>query len=610
MAYADAIHDFSKWIRISNFKQILDDSLPGVITDPPLTDMETNILRNAVAVYPMSRLRGSANELFRQLGGTSSTPIAIVCDSTGPSTLIQELNRVTDGQVFFIKNREVFNDPGKSLTHVLRTTPNFRVLYDAFPGKMVYPRYTERSSKHILHSTFDVELYLQNKNTTCVMKHEGVVIEVENTNTTNSVNKIVGRIEDVYDFTRNAVKHPEHLHTRIIQSCFLRKRAGDWLQILSTFDKRRPYIDANGTPTSIENAIVYFCSHDRLAVAVALHYNANCIYYQSSHSEMRMFEPTARMLPPYIELSHFTDPVRIADAKQTIQNGFDTMKMIDEMFIPILTGVTEPTLHSAIDAALQYRAALNDFLTLHTYSTMAKAYLENHTQALFESTDAKQIITQCVQSVKELSTKYMGYDIESRRIPDARLREMELTFEGPDSQKDLFYGGSLFALLLNTNFPIFREFVYRAIDILSGCDNILVKSYYSVFSSMYGFDGPQSGGGILQSRFQQLGELLLLQLTRHPYNTQSIYISATHYIELDDDGLCRRMLEFLLTQGIVIPAYISYKNHIPSLSAMPVNKTRRYRAAIAAPTTARRRHTRRRRTARRTRRMRKISLSN
>lgn len=438
LAYTDAIHDFSNSYISSHFKEILKSSLPTRFNEyASYKNIEDHMLHHAKVEYPTTRLHGSANELFRQLGGTSSTPIAIVCDSTGPSTLIQELNGVTDGQVFFIKNREVFNDPGKSLTRVLRTTPYFKVLYDAFPGKTIYPRYTEISTKHILHSTFDVELYLHNKNTTCVMKHDGVVIEVENTNTTNSVDKIVRRLQDVYDFTRNAVKFPEDLHTRIVQSCFLRKRAGDWLQILSTFDKRRPYIDANGTPTSIENAIVYFCSEDRLAVAVALHYNANCIYYQSSHSEMRIFEPTARMIPPYIELSHFTDPIRIAAAKQTIQNGFDTMNMIDEMFLPILTNVSEGTLHGAIDAALQYRVALNDFLTLHTYSTFAQAYLENHTQALFESADAKQIITHCVQSVNELGTKYMGYDIESRRIPDARLVEMDLTFEGPDSQKDL-----------------------------------------------------------------------------------------------------------------------------------------------------------------------------
>lgn len=138
--------------------------------------------------------------------------------------------------------------------------------------------------------------------------------------------------------------------------------------------------------------------------------------------------------------------------------------------------------------------------------------------------------------------------------------------------------------------------MYSAIDIISRRDNILVKSYYSLFSSIHGFDGPQNGGGILQSRFEQLGKLLLLQLTRHPYNTRSIYMSDSHYIELDDDGLCTRMLEFLVTQGIFIPAYISYKNRIP---------TRKYRSVIAAPTTARRYPTRRRRTARRTWRMHK-----
>lgn len=278
LAYADAVHDFASALpAFQQFKQILQASLPGLIDEYSTSNNEAELLHLAKRAYPMTRLQGSANELFRQLGGTASTPIAIVCDSVSPSPFIRILNRVTDGQVFFVKNREVYNDPGKVLIHRIYDTEHFKCIYDAFPGKVIYPRYTDDSPKQILHSKFDVEMYIHGENSTCVMKHDGDVIEVENINTTNSIYEITQRLNDVYDFARSAVNPPEAFHTKIVQSCFLRKRAGDWLQALSTFDKRRAYTDARGVPVSLQNAIVYFCSGDQIAVATGLHYNANCI---------------------------------------------------------------------------------------------------------------------------------------------------------------------------------------------------------------------------------------------------------------------------------------------------------------------------------------------
>jgi hypothetical protein len=67
-----------------------------------------------------------------------------------------------------------------------------------------------------------------------------------------------------------------------------------------------------------------------------------------------------------IEPAFFTRVESIAVAKRILQNGLDTMQFMDELFLPILTDVTGATLHAALDAALQYRVYLNDFLTLQT----------------------------------------------------------------------------------------------------------------------------------------------------------------------------------------------------------------------------------------------------
>ena len=79
LAYCDAIHDFGAVAR--TFKPDIAASLPGEITE--LTGEEEALDKAAMYSETLAHIGAEIpDEIFQNLGGTSTRPVAIVCDSS------------------------------------------------------------------------------------------------------------------------------------------------------------------------------------------------------------------------------------------------------------------------------------------------------------------------------------------------------------------------------------------------------------------------------------------------------------------------------------------------------------------------------------------------
>jgi hypothetical protein len=108
LAYLDAVHDFGNIAEI--YSSDLLDSLPGYkIT---IKDEEEALDNASDFAETLSYLEGSTpNQLFVALGGSSTSPVAIICDASFCVDLIDILKTNNIGKLYFVKNRETENDP-------------------------------------------------------------------------------------------------------------------------------------------------------------------------------------------------------------------------------------------------------------------------------------------------------------------------------------------------------------------------------------------------------------------------------------------------------------------------------------------------------------------
>lgn len=113
LAYLDAEHDFGPGPTRKVFS-VIQESLPGFI------QILDGSAENAALTYATEKTGRvfsnltltNPNNTYRSLGGSESTAIALVCDSSFCSNLVEHLAENTIGPVYIVRNREVANDPG------------------------------------------------------------------------------------------------------------------------------------------------------------------------------------------------------------------------------------------------------------------------------------------------------------------------------------------------------------------------------------------------------------------------------------------------------------------------------------------------------------------
>jgi hypothetical protein len=98
LAFYDAKHDFGDYAEM--YRSEIAESLPGKIfeisgEEKALSDASTY----AETIQPLEGI--TPNDLFLSLGGTASTPVAIVCDASFCSYLVDLLKKEYNWQGIF-----------------------------------------------------------------------------------------------------------------------------------------------------------------------------------------------------------------------------------------------------------------------------------------------------------------------------------------------------------------------------------------------------------------------------------------------------------------------------------------------------------------------------
>ncbi len=117
LAYLDAIHDFKGLAK--THKNTIQESLPGfihILNENTILDETSTYAENVSNIYFET---STPDEIFVALGGSVTTPIAIVCDASFCSNMIRKLETNKIGKVYFIVNREIIMDAGtnKKITY-------------------------------------------------------------------------------------------------------------------------------------------------------------------------------------------------------------------------------------------------------------------------------------------------------------------------------------------------------------------------------------------------------------------------------------------------------------------------------------------------------------
>lgn len=117
----------------------------------------------------------------------------------------------------------------------------------------------------------------------------------------------------------------------IFMIVFIRKRSGDFLQVLSCKQKDRMY-KIESTVKSLEDCIVYFCSSDRVAIAYSLYLGINCIRKVSSAIQMyRNFSETPTVNP---SIQKFKDNLlRKNEIIELFNTGLATFAALETEFV-------------------------------------------------------------------------------------------------------------------------------------------------------------------------------------------------------------------------------------------------------------------------------------
>jgi hypothetical protein len=194
LAFFDAKHDFKHVAEMH--RSIIAESLPGKIFDFPNEEYVLDEAgRFAETIAPLTG--NTPNELFTSLGGTSTTPVAIVCDASFCSFLIKLLQKNTIGKVYYVINREVLNDPAP--TSVPKEDEALLLVKDVDTKTVEYDKYESGDflESPRLISKLKVELKIEDGKVITTTKIDSNDVEITTSSMENEISSILYKIIDV-----------------------------------------------------------------------------------------------------------------------------------------------------------------------------------------------------------------------------------------------------------------------------------------------------------------------------------------------------------------------------------------------------------------------------
>lgn len=389
------------------------------------------------------------DEIFQNLGGTSTRPVAIVCDSSFCADFVKMLQRNTIGQLYYVVNREILNDPGTNLKP--KETNVLLIARDTDPDPQ---RYTHYTSDDILvtpnlHSRFDVEL---TNDGICNTYYNDTLIErakpIENT-----IANVKPTVENTSDI-------------RIRQSGFLRKRAGDWLQALSCIDTERVYT-VQHRRKNLKECNVYFCSSDRVAIAFALVNDINCILKRGE----TYYVYKSKRPPPIMSVRDRTDYQIFLERQRTAQDyipllneGIETYRSLRRDWDAILATVSSVStfdrMKELIILSFHYMT-LDNFYAREYDIARIETFIRDPFDPMFTRARDGEAINHAINKFERSMRRYKYlrmYDVSDRETYYKVFSFKNTSLESTE----LLYGSILFSLLLTSTNPTLETFAINA----------------------------------------------------------------------------------------------------------------------------------------------------
>lgn len=560
LAFLDAKHDFGDYAYM--FGDVLRASLPGTALE--IGNEEAAI--NAAAEYAESleNINGyTPNTLFTSLGGSETRPIAIVCDAAFCSDIIDMLAMNTIGKVYFVINREVMNDPGNNGTP--KETHALTIARDKSPDPITYTSYVSDNiiDYQNIHSKLSIKLTTDAKCTTYSNNEK-----VEQTE--SSKHNEIGRVLNTIMFAKSALE---------IQSAFLRKRAGDWLQVLSCRDKDRLY-EIKGELKNLSDCNVYFCSSDRIAIAFALYNDINCIFKR----DMSYLMYKSRNPSPYLSglplfLHHRSNAIHHIPMLKTGVELYRKLKTEwGKQLMEIEHATTLDELKQLLLLSIHYSTLQDEYATWRQIGLIEK-FIENHMDPMFEELNNYMPINRAISGFDYQIRRYTYLNAFETSSLEAYYHIFSPGNTSIDSYDMLYNCTILGSLVFSNDDPLLEDFVikYMKKNLELTGHNIQLQTLYNLFTESHAeyfrFTNKRDEtrihhvggfGGDTKYALKVIGDYLTKYILI-PYLEHSLCISDDYNFTLNYDSRIERIVEYLIYKKHIIPKdYIIYVNSVNS----------------------------------------------
>lgn len=478
---------------------------------------------------------------------------------------MNHLKHNTIGPVYVIRNRENKSDPGTNTSYT--EYGNLYIAEDADKYTLQYMKYdnTQYCTKYKLASTFDVSISIYGDLT--------VSNGTYTTDHTKNTRKTSNTVLTSYTSSSRLNMQDDALMFEI-QSAFLQKRCGDWLQVLSCADTSREYL-IRGTRQNLNHCIPYYCSSDRPSVAYALYLGINTIL--KSGSSYQVFRADPRRFS-YMSCEQWYNNTyrdystdQYVETRTSLQGGLALYERVRPLFLTMLSSINDASnateLKECMKYAIRYRFFLKNFDN-HAYKKKyILQFIADPTHPLFSERNGagKRYIVSTVDQYKDILKRYTDDYIHSDIFDKSYAEFNPLAFQTGLSRStfkyNTIYGQALLYMLLDNDDEegSLKQFVQVCIQKISEfAEDETVALHYSYFLARH--LSIQMGGGVTYSNDELLhiGTYLLdyLNETTLVGRVFKSYKTLSHH--LSTDYMCEELLKYIVLQGLLVDEYAAF----------------------------------------------------
>lgn len=584
LAVADAIHDFDRAAK--SLLWLIQENLPGFV-HKLLAEEESIQYVEEITGRQFENIHAiSADAIFRKLGGTATTPIGIVCDASFCSDFVKHLITNKIGKVYIIKNREGSNDQG--------TNPLFKghpIMYatDIYNREIIYPAFGNDNS---IENKFGSHFELRLSNTKLLIYIDG--IEYDSFDFSENTKK--GVLEDMNTFhimLNDIIANQDVKFVWDAQIRFIQKRSGDFLQILSCADKKRLY-KIEGSDTTLENCIIYFCSGDRIPCAYSLAVGINTLYISGKGNKIyrNMDDRDSKIEKDFQKLIDNKDNT-IHNLEWCITSYKDMVSKLMEKLKEIDTITSLNDIKKYISYAFHYDCILGNYSRIGNEEDMLRKFMSNMEDPYFNNHTNKRSIVFFANNYNFVHKLYSSFTIDMplydkifrdfdplvyRRIYQEyelskphKARSAEEKYVNPYGA---LYGAAIFTTLFLE--PTLHEFVitcvHKIIEFarLAGEENSV--KFYKFFLERY--VNHHSGGGLSSHKmltkadYLEMAEECMDFLNDHScmemMHMKRLHIRENYRVSVPMTSFVFGLLEYAsLEMDLEIPRFLDYYERTP-----------------------------------------------